>query len=185
MQRKTAVAALLLLSLLFALLAYQHRERLIGIVEHRILGINTTPHLVAVGEALPALHVQALSGTPVQLAAGRHRLLYLNVFATWCPPCNQEMPALKRLYAVTRTKPLDFAGIDQQEDAARVSAFAQRFAIPYPLYIDRTHLTDEGMGIHLIPASIIVDSQGTVRAMFSGPLTFPQMQRLVASAGLP
>ncbi|HET7814228.1 MAG TPA: TlpA disulfide reductase family protein [Candidatus Baltobacteraceae bacterium] len=143
------------------------------------------PQLLKPGDRIVPLAVTSLEGTNATLVpAGRPQVL--NVFATWCPPCRAEMPALAKLASQLQQRGIDVVGIDQQEPVSAVAAFARDFTVPYPVYVDETNVTHDVLGARIIPTTIVIDSSGVIRWERSGPLDNADMRELmnaVASAG--
>ena len=100
------------------------------------LGLHGGPVSAQAGQPLGTVSLQSIDGAPVALVHRPGRALLLNVFTTWCPSCNQEMPALQQAAAGLARDGIDVAGIDQSEDAQRVAAFASQYGLRYPIYID-------------------------------------------------
>jgi thiol-disulfide isomerase/thioredoxin len=125
----------------------------------------------------------ALDGTRTTLALAPGRVTFVNVFATWCPPCKAETPDLVTFAAREKSKGVDVVGIDQEETPAQVQAFRERFGIDYPMVIDTGRQTKDILGARIIPRTIVVDGKGVVKAVYSGPMTADQMLRLAAEAG--
>ncbi len=138
---------------------------------------------VQVGQALPALNFVDLDGVTKPLTFAPGRVTFVNVFATWCPPCKAETPDLVAFAARGTAKGIDVIGIDQEETAAQVRAYAARYGIRYSIVIDRGRETKDVLGARIIPRTIVVDGKGIVRAVISGPMTADQMTRLAAEAG--
>jgi thiol-disulfide isomerase/thioredoxin len=138
---------------------------------------------VQVGQALPQLNVVALDGSTMPLALAPGRVTFVNVFATWCPPCKAETPDLAAFAARGSAKGIDVIGIDQEETPDQVRAFAEHYDIRYRLVIDQRRETKDMLGARVIPRTIVVDGKGIVRAVFSGPMTADQMTKLAAEAG--
>jgi len=138
---------------------------------------------VQVGKALPRLTFVALDGSQQPLVPPPGRITFVNVFATWCPPCKAEMPDLVAFASREARYGVDVIGIDQEETAAQVEAFMKRYDIRYPVLIDTGRETKDVLGARVIPRTIVVDGHGVVRAVFSGPMTADQMHRLAAKAG--
>ena len=142
-------------------------------------------HLLRPGDALIPLAVASLNGQSVTISAsGRPQII--NVFATWCVPCRTEMPAFAAMASHVQRQGIEVIGIDQQEDAAPVSQFIKEFALPFPVYIDRSGLAHDVLGAHMIPATIYIDAHGIVRWQHFGPLTrqdWKDLSLLTRSAG--
>lgn len=128
---------------------------------------------VAVGAPAPAYAARTLDGTPVSLADQRGKVVLLNIWATWCKPCRQEIPALDTLYRRHADAGLVVAGvsIDVQGDAAAIGGFARDLGASYPLWHDpddRVSTTFLAIGV---PASYLIGRDGTLRWRHVGPVT--------------
>jgi len=127
------------------------------------------------GRAAPSFPVASLGGGTSGLDAYRGRIVVMNLWASWCPPCRAEMPDLQRLYQAYASRNVVVLGVDQGESAARVRAFAQSLGIHYPLLVDREQRYGRVYAALGLPTTIVVDSRGIVERAFDGPLTYPQM----------
>lgn len=100
--------------------------------------------------------------------------LLIDIFATWCPYCRDEMAVLSALTPSLKRAGIDVAGIDQAENPSEVQAAVQAFAISYPVYIDAGD-NSWVTAAHVIPTTILVDKNGIVRFVHSGPLNRAQI----------
>jgi len=135
-----------------------------------------------VGKPLPDLTFSTLDGSTQRLLTARGRITFVNVFATWCPPCKAETPDLVAFASDWKGRGVDVVGIDQEESAPLVEAFRARYHIAYPTLIDSARQTKDLLGARVIPHTIVVDGTGVVRAIVSGPMTRAQMDDLAAKA---
>lgn len=140
---------------------------------------GTGPAALA-GERAPSFLVAALGGGESGLAAYRGRIVVLNLWASWCPPCRAEMPDLETLYRRYRSRGVVVLGVDQGESAQQVAAFAQSLRITYPILLDDQQQYGRVYAALGLPTTILVGPNGIVRRGFDGPLTYPQM---VAAVG--
>lgn len=138
---------------------------------------------VQVGQALPAMTFESLGGSQVALTPVPGRVTFVNVFATWCPPCKAETPDLAAFAAREAAKGVDVVGIDQEETAQAVEAFRNTYHIGYPVLIDHGRETKDVLGARIIPRTIVIDGSGVIRAVVSGPMSADQMTRLAVEAG--
>ena len=162
-----------------ALVVYHHRH---GVMARVRAVLNVKPSgkaLLGAGQPLPTITLTNLAGETEPIKARPGRVLYLNVFATWCPDCQEETPALEQLVKETASMPVDVVGISQEEDLQPVSDFVQHYGLTYPIFLDQEGLTHTVMDVRFIPTSLIVDSHGIVRARISGAITLAQMQEAV------
>lgn len=128
---------------------------------------------VAVGAPVPAYEAQLQDGTPVTLAGQQGRVVLVNIWATWCKPCRQEIPALETLHQRHEAQGLLIAGvsIDVDDDRAKVTDFARSLGASYPIWFDpddRVSSTFLALGV---PASYLVGRDGTLRWRHMGPVT--------------
>ena len=173
--------ALIVLALAAALFLYHHRQGVIARVR-AVLNVRPTGKaLLVAGQPLPVVTLTNLAGETQKIEPRPGRVLYVNVFATWCPDCQEETPALEQLAKTTARMPVDIVGISQQEDIDPVSEFAQRYGLTYPIFLDERGLSHALMDVRYIPTSFIVDSHGIVRARMTGALTLDQMQNAVTA----
>jgi cytochrome c biogenesis protein CcmG, thiol:disulfide interchange protein DsbE len=130
-------------------------------------------------EWVPATDFQlpAVDGSQVHLSDLRGKVVLLNFWATWCPPCEAEMPDLNALherYGVEH----DFVvlGLNMQESQAVVSVFADQYGLSFPLLLDLDGaVSARGYGIRSMPTSIIVDREGRIRDRWTGQISKSSM----------
>lgn len=173
--------ALIVLALAAALFLYHHRYGVMARVRAALNVRPTGKALLVAGQPLPAVTLTNLAGETQKIEPRPGRILYVNVFATWCPDCQLETPALEQLAKSTARMPVDIVGISQQEDIDPVSEFAQRYGLTYPIFLDERGVSHALMDVRYIPTSFIVDSHGIVRARLTGALTLGQMQDAIAA----
>jgi peroxiredoxin len=141
------------------------------------------PHLrpVHAGEALGSFEVTRLDGSAAALAPRAGHPLLLVVFATWCPSCRSELPALRAIVPQLIRGGVDVVGVDQAESTSEVQRFAQAYALPYPVYVDGSGATKQYLGARIIPTTVATDRNGIVRILHSGPLDRPELLSLAQS----
>jgi len=96
--------------------------------------------------------------------------MLINVFTSWCPSCNEEMPALSHAAPALARDGIDVVGIDQAESSEQVQRFVQAYDVHYPVYIDADSSTRKLLGARIIPTTLFVDRRGIVRLVHVGPL---------------
>jgi cytochrome c biogenesis protein CcmG/thiol:disulfide interchange protein DsbE len=127
-----------------------------------------------VGKAAPDAPVTTLDGRPLRLSSFAGRPLWLNFFATWCPPCKAEQPSIEALYRRFRSQRLEVVGIDQDETPRLVAPYLQRYAISYPVVIDEGPAA-AAYNVFDLPTSVFIDSRGVVRALKIGQMSPQEM----------
>ena len=101
-----------------------------------------------------------LTGEPMRLADLRGKVVVLNFWGTWCPPCRKEMPALQRIWEEYRELGVEFVGVavlDVEED---VREFAESTGVTYPLGLDTTGLITRAYRVTSFPTTFLIDSDG-------------------------
>lgn len=127
------------------------------------------------GQQAPSFTVASLSGGSSELAAHRGRIVVMNLWATWCPPCRAEMPDLQRLSDAYKSRNVDVLGVDQGESAERVASFAKSLGIRYPILLDQNQQYGRVYAALGLPTTVVVDPNGVVAKAFDGPLSYDQM----------
>ena len=136
---------------------------------------------VEVGQRAPSLVVPELNGQTFDLSAMRGWVVVVNFWATWCPPCRKEMPALDAFYRRYHAQGLEMIGLsaDRPHDRSDVVKVMQSFSYPGGML---NEAKSDGFGDPSeLPVTYVVDTQGLIRAKFISdekPLT---EQSLVAA----
>lgn len=136
-------------------------------------GASDEPAKVGVGHVAPAYSATTMDGTPVSLSKKQGEVVLLNVWATWCKPCRQEIPALDSLHREFAARGLLVAGvsIDVIDDTARIAGFARELGASYTLWLDpddRVSNTFRAIGV---PSTYLVDRAGVLRWQHMGAVT--------------
>lgn len=127
--------------------------------------------------AAPDFTLHTVDGTPVRLSDLRGKVVLLNFWATWCPPCKAEMPDLNALHEKYGAEH-DFTvvGINMEERAADVAAFARARQITFPLLLDPEGAVSAGRyAIRSLPTSLIIDREGRIRDTWMGQISLEAM----------
>jgi cytochrome c biogenesis protein CcmG, thiol:disulfide interchange protein DsbE len=119
-----------------------------------------------VGEPAPALVLNELGGSTFDLASLHGKVVVINFWATWCPPCRKEMPALDAFYKEYHPKGVELIGVsaDRPHDRKEVEQAMQSLSYPVAMLEDAK---DNGFGAPAtLPETFVVDGNGVVRAKF-------------------
>jgi thiol-disulfide isomerase/thioredoxin len=113
----------------------------------------------------PGFELKDLDGKPHALADYRGKVVLLNFWATWCPPCVREMPSLERLQQTLKDQPFVVLAVNQWENADHVFAFMGQIDVfpTFPILFDPASSVSEAYGVKGLPSSFIVDPQGRLR----------------------
>ena len=135
---------------------------------------------VQVGQPAPAVALPDLAGREVTLAALRGRAVAINFWATWCPPCKEELPALAEAWRVARGSCVEFVGVTEESSRADAAAEVARHAVPYPVLLDADGAVARAYGVTGLPRTYLIDAEGNVRKVFSGRVTRAQLEKAIA-----
>ena len=122
--------------------------------------------IAQIGKAAPAFSYTALDGKRQTSAQFKGRPVFVNFFATWCPPCKLELPNIVKDYPAYRGRVV-FLGLDQEESPDLVRPFLKQYAIGYQVGIDEGQVGSD-YGVAAIPQSVFIDRHGVVRAIWRG-----------------
>ena len=128
------------------------------------------------GQPAPDFTLDLLDGSTLAFSDLRGRVAVVNFWATWCPPCEDEMPDLQAVWEEYREEGVVFVGIAFQDEEAAVREMASRFGITYPLGLDVGDRISTAYGITGVPETFVVDSQGNVAYVRIGPVSAEQLR---------
>jgi peroxiredoxin len=140
-------------------------------------GLNLPPATLA--KTAPALSLTDLSGKPVSLADYKNKVILINNWATWCPPCIAEIPELQKYYAAHAQEGFVLIGIESGEPAKTVSDFVHKHGLTYPIWIDPTTSALEAFNNWDLPSSYLVDRDGLIRMEWTGQINQETLETYV------
>ena len=136
-----------------------------------------------VGAAAPDFALPGLAGEPVVLSQQRGSVVFVNFWATWCPPCRDEAPSLERLYAKLRDDGFRVlaVSVDAAGEEAAVDAFVLEFGLSFPILLDPGKRAHDSFGVTGVPETYLIDAQGRLAERFIGPRDWddPRYARVV------
>jgi len=138
-------------------------------------------HIVVAGDTAPDFTITADNGRTVSLPDFKGKLLVLNFWATWCPPCVQETPSLSQFAAAYAPKGVVVLGVSVDKDEKAYAAFLKRFN---PVFLTaRENKLHEDFGTFMYPETYIIDAKGKVLHKLAEPADWmdPRMTRLIDS----
>jgi thiol-disulfide isomerase/thioredoxin len=132
----------------------------------------------------PDLRLPDLSGRERGLGDFQGKVLLVNFWASWCSPCIEEMPSLKRLAEQMRGKPFALVGVNVEESRFRAMTMAQRLKLDFPILLDSEGAVFKGWGATVLPTTYVVDASGSVRYVAQGPIDWDAPDVLAMIRGL-
>ncbi len=119
----------------------------------------------------PNFALADLDGRIVELNDLRGQVTLINVWATWCPPCRAEMPAIQSVYEQYRDQGFTVLAVNTHEDPDVVTAFMDQHALTFPALLDQDGAVSQTYRASVMPSSFFVDRQGVIRAVYKGPMS--------------
>ena len=126
----------------------------------------------------PELKARDLSGSPHTLTDYRGKVVLLNFWASWCPPCLREMPSMERLRAKMVGRPLEIVALDSAETAEEVNAFLSKMKLGFPILLDPDSDNTRRWKVFALPTSFLLDTEGHVRFVLTGPTEWDEGEAL-------
>jgi len=125
---------------------------------------NDLKRLDKVGKPAPAFAAEDIKGHPIRLDAFRGKYVLLDFWATWCSPCVAELPRLQAAHRLYGGTGLEIIGVSLDENKTAVTDFVKARNLPWPQLHNATSSADlvESFGVSSIPATFLIDPQGTV-----------------------
>ena len=112
-----------------------------------------------------------LDGAPVRLDGLRGKAVWINFWASWCPPCQAETPILREIYEEYRGRGLELLAISVQETSPDdVRRYAERYELPYPIAADLEADIFHRYRVYALPTQFFIGPDGVIRSVVNGPL---------------
>ncbi|MBW8328077.1 MAG: TlpA family protein disulfide reductase [Thiobacillus sp.] len=132
----------------------------------------------------PELRASDLMGASRTLADYRGKVVLLNFWASWCPPCLREMPSMERLRVKMAGRPLAIVALDSAETADEVNAFLSRMKLGFPILLDPDGSNTKRWKVFALPTTFLLDAEGRVRYVLTGPTEWDEGEALGAVESL-
>ena len=132
-------------------------------------GIQTVANKGTPSKAAPEWQLEDLEGKSVKLSDFKGKVVILNFWATWCPPCRREIPSFVSLQKEYGDKGLVIIGVSLDEKGpAAVKPFISKMGINYPVVMGDPKVAADYGGIAVVPTTFVIDRNGNVAAMHEG-----------------
>jgi len=132
----------------------------------------------------PDLSLSTVEGGEISLEDYRGRVVLINFWATWCPPCVEEIPSLGRLQQKFSQNELTVVSVDVGEEKARVQEFLKKVPARYPVMLDPGGATVSDWKLRAFPTTFVVDAQGRISLAYFGGLEWDSSEIVEQLQGL-
>lgn len=126
----------------------------------------------------PALKARDMSGAPKTLADYRGKVVVLNFWASWCPPCLREMPSMERLRVKMKGQPLEIVALASAEGPDDVKGFLSKMQLGFPILLDADGSNTKRWKVFALPTTFLLDAKGRVRYVMTGPVEWDEGEAL-------
>ena len=135
------------------------------------------------GGATPALALKDLEGREHRLQDYRGKVVLVNFWATWCEPCREEMPSMKRLRAALAGRPFEVLAVNLAESEPRIRRFLEQVPLDFPVLLDRDSAAAKRWRARILPASYVIGPDGAIRYWAVGELDWGEekVRRAIAA----
>ncbi len=127
----------------------------------------------------PELTLTNLEGEDESLEDYRDKVVMVNFWATWCPPCKAELPVLQAYYEDHAEEGFIIIGIDASETQERVASFIETTDITYPIWIDLKGEGSRAFNANSYPSSFVINRDGTIILAWTGQISRAMLEKHV------
>lgn len=128
----------------------------------------------------PDLTLTDIQGVSHSLADYHGQVVLINLWATWCPPCKEEMPTLQAFYDKYKGNGLVIIAINDGESKKDVLPFVQNYGLTFPVWLDPTYIaTEQAFNTMNLPSSFVIDRSGTIQLAWVGRINSRMLEKFV------
>lgn len=126
--------------------------------------------ILNVGEEAPNVSFSVINEGDITTDQLRGKVVVLNFWATWCPPCKKEMPLLETTYNKYKEKGVIVLGVNYNEDRETITKFVKEIKITFPIALDRDFKVTKEFGVLALPTTFFIDRRGVIRDRYRGEI---------------
>ncbi|HEX4898295.1 MAG TPA: TlpA disulfide reductase family protein [Candidatus Limnocylindrales bacterium] len=142
---------------------------------------DLAPELAGTNDDGSPFSLADLEGNPIRLADLRGRAVWVNFWASWCPPCQSETPILREIDERYRDRGLTLVAIQVQQTVDDGLGYAERYELEYAIGADVSGVILHAYRVYALPTQFFIDPGGVIRAVVNGPLDLDDAAGLVES----
>ncbi|UCB50610.1 MAG: TlpA family protein disulfide reductase [Deltaproteobacteria bacterium] len=121
------------------------------------------------GHSPPDFTLPTLDGGSMTLSDLKGKVVLINFWATWCPPCREEMPSLERLYRHFKYEKFTLLAVDIMEHPETVKTFAREYNLSFPILLDKKGEVSQKYAANALPTTYVIDKEGKAVGKAIGP----------------
>jgi peroxiredoxin len=125
------------------------------------------------GFLAPDFELITLTGETIKLSDLRGQAVLINLWATWCPPCREEMPVLEKMYNEYKNQGFTVLGVNMtsEDDSKAVLPFVEKYGLTFPILLDETRRVENAYQLKSLPTSYFINREGTIiEVVIGGPI---------------
>ncbi len=145
-----------------------------------IRGIDNTGRGLEVGQLAPDFELQYPGGRKVKLSDLKGRPVIVNFWATWCAPCEAELPEFVQTYEQYKDQGLEIVGVNAQETGEEANTFVEKYGLSYPIALDSRGEVMDLYAVRGLPTTLFIGPEGRVAVRWAGILTKPLIEEYLA-----
>jgi peroxiredoxin len=143
----------------------------------RVSEFSVTP--VVVNFPAPQITLNNLAGERISISDFYQQVILINNWATWCPPCKDEMPFLEEYYKQHKDQGFVILGIDAGDSKGDVEAFVEDNNLTFPILLDPNNKSLIAFKNDYLPSSYVIDRNGTVVLAWTGPISREKLEKYI------
>jgi peroxiredoxin len=135
------------------------------------------------GFLAPDFTLDTLDGDQITLSDLRGKVVVINLWTSWCPPCRAEMPAIENVYQANKEQGLEVLAVNStyQDSETSAAAFVQELGLSFPILLDRDGSVSNRYQLRALPTTYFIDRQGIIRSVVpGGPMSELLIQSKIA-----
>ncbi|HET6444252.1 MAG TPA: TlpA disulfide reductase family protein [candidate division Zixibacteria bacterium] len=135
------------------------------------------------GFLAPDFTLDTLDGSQITLSDLRGKVVVVNLWTSWCPPCRAEMPAIEAVYQANKERGMEVLAVNStyQDSEANAADFVQGLGLTFPILLDRNGMVSNRYQLRALPTTYFIDRQGIIRSVVpGGPMSESLIQSKVA-----
>ena len=157
------------------------RSGLLALALSAALGAGAVADVAQAGHPAPDFNAPLSSGGNLKLSSLHGKAIYLNFFANWCPPCNEEAPDVNALQKKYKKRNFIVVGVDERESANRANDFLRKYGLVYKAVLDDSGSIMQPYGAIGLPVHVFIDRRGNIKLVRNGEMSKSDIEKAIRS----